>query len=53
MVRCDDCGWMGDERECIYYPEDMEEEIMTCPKCGGNRLAGIDEDPAILELVPA
>ena len=34
MMRCKECGYIG---------EDASEE---CPKCGGNKVGGFDEEPS-------
>lgn len=41
-LQCEDCGWMGDQTECIktynQVPPDDVEPALECPKCGSQNL---------------
>ena len=53
MLHCHDCGWMGIAEDCEKTYEGLldgsVEPMLLCPKCGGDRLAEINEDPAVLQ----
>ncbi len=52
MLKCQDCGWDGKEEDCVHIPMG-EERFMLCPNCSSDRLIKIEEEGALLELIPA
>lgn len=52
---CNDCGWMGEEEDCIRVESfgDTEPHLqyLQCPKCGGSDLIELMGKSAVLEPV--
>lgn len=55
MVECADCGWTGEDWECVVYDSSSEGDVVPtpqCPKCDSVNLIRIDDTYAHLNPYP-